>query len=259
MARDFSALNRHGRRDYEFVQGDSYKLVQQRYGSEMKNGVCMGIVLNWVKEKLTTSNGALRPTGTLLNSAERRFSTPPAGSSMPKWIGKQPAPKQDIGARNEATTLMGGMTHKYYQDKGADRNSAARKLGLLAGKYQPAPKAHPSNDGTYKPEHITDEAIAKTAEELPKGNAIVIELQQDGAGSGHAIAFYNSRGGTLYFFDPNAGVYEILRPFGEHLQQFVQAWLEVYRNETPTPVNWKTNYPDDWYGVYNRAGDGEGG
>ena len=81
MGRDFSALNKYGRREYKFAQVDSYgqikaEVMGANYKEDLKNGVCMGVVLNWVKEKLTTSNGLLRREGPLLNPITKRFSNP---------------------------------------------------------------------------------------------------------------------------------------------------------------------------------------
>ncbi len=233
MGRDFSALNKYGRREYKFAQADSYgqinaEVMGTNYSDNLQNGVCMGVVLNWTKEKLATSNGLFRRDGPLLNPTTKRFSNPLFGES---------------GPRNESTMLAGAMTHLAYVAK--SRGTVARELGLIEGAHDPRPTVR-QGDGNI-PGRIEDSTIAAAGTGLPKGNAIVVELEQDD-GSGHAIAFYRSRGGTLYFFDPNAGVYEV---FESNILNFVQAWLEVYVRENS--ITWKTA-ARDWCAVYNRTG-----
>ena len=280
MARDFRALDKHAHREYKFVQADSYRQVTETHGSDMSGGVCMGVVLNWVQEKLSTSNGLIHRDGPLRNPAIKHFSnplnplsrirngiSPPTDSLLGKLIGKQPGQPRGrkSGARNEATMLEGAKTQEIYRYKTSDQ--LVDELKLVPGGYTPEEKTHKvkyvePNAGTGRPqekfiaERADDAMIAGAGEQLPKGNAIVLDLKQQTGGSGHAIAFYKSRGGTLYFFDPNAGVYEISRPHGKHLLGFVQAWLEVYTKDTdehgvPTPKNWKTKDEHRWYSVYS--------
>lgn len=282
MARDFSALNKYAHREYKFVQGDSYSQVTANYGTELTSGVCMGVVLNWVKEKLTTSNGLVRAEGPLFNSAVRRFSnplnpvsrirngiSPPTDSVLGRLMGKQPLEPRGrkSGPRNETATLEGAHTQRIYRHK--THAQLVSDLNLVRGAYQPGEATNqvtyderlPGNrvKRTYLPVRVHDKTIAEAGGKLPKGNAIVLDLKQR-EGSGHAIAFYKSRGGTLYFFDPNAGVYEISRPHEKNLLGFVQAWLEVYTHDRnaegqATPRHWLTKDADLWYYVYNRTGN----
>ncbi|MCX5544301.1 YopT-type cysteine protease domain-containing protein [Paraburkholderia sp. CNPSo 3076] len=283
MARDFSALNKHAHREYKFVQADSYRQVRQTYGTDMDGGACMGVVLNWVKEKLSTSNGLLRPDGPLRNSAVKHFSnplnplsrirngiSPPTDSTLGKLIGKEPGQPRGrkSGARNEAAMLEGAKNQENY-NRYKTIDELVAELELDPGGYTPEEKTRKvkyvaQNAGTSRPqesfgaERVDDATIAGAGEQLPKGNAIVLDLKQEAGGTGHAVAFYKSRGGTLYFFDPNAGVYEISRPYEKHLLGFVQAWLDVYTkdkddNGVPTPKNWKTKDEHRWYSVYTRT------
>jgi hypothetical protein len=261
MGRDFSALNKYGRREYKFAQADSYgqinaEVMGTNYSDNLQNGVCMGVVLNWVKEKLATSNGLLRRDGPLLNPTTKQFSNPlnpfsrldkgisPSKSSpMNKFIDKGKS-----GPRNESTMLAGAMTHSAYLAKST--HTVARELGLIEAAHDPRPKVKPGDSNI--PVRIEDETIGAAGMDLPKGNAIVIELQQrERSGSGHAIAFYRSRGGTLYFFDPNAGVYEVFQSEASNVLKFVQAWLEVYVRENS--IIWQTA-SNNWCAVYNRTG-----
>ena len=157
---------------------------------------------------------------------------------MEKFIDKGKS-----GPRNKSTMMAGAMTQLAYL--AASRDTVARELGLVEGGHDPHPEVERGDRNT--PVRIEDKTIATAGTELPKGNAIVIELGQDG-GSGHAIAFYRSRGGSLYFFDPNAGVYEAFEP---NILNFVQVWLKVYVKEDS--ITWKTA-ASNWCAIYNRTG-----
>ncbi|MEM5314896.1 YopT-type cysteine protease domain-containing protein [Paraburkholderia sp. JHI869] len=282
MARDFRALNRYAHREYKFVQRDSYAQVRARYRADMADGVCMGVVLNWVKEKLSTSNGLRRVEGPLRNPTVQQFSnplnpltrirqgiSPPTHSLLGKLMGKQPGQphSRKSGPRNENTMLDGAHTQANYRYK--SRDDLVSDLGLVPGKHVPKEKmrqeqfAEKNARTGYTAQRIIavradDEMLAEAGENLPKGNAIVLDLKQEAGGPGHAVAFYKSRGGTLYFFDPNAGVYEISRPYSKYALPFMRAWLEVYTNDTDgdgnaTPRIWKAKDGDRWYSVFNRT------
>lgn len=57
--RDWSLLNPHARREYKFVQADSYARVTIHH-PHLAGGVCLGVVMNWIQEKLTTSDSWVR-------------------------------------------------------------------------------------------------------------------------------------------------------------------------------------------------------
>jgi hypothetical protein len=260
MGRDFSALNPYGHREYKFAQSDSYGRINAavmgaNYTAALANGSCMGVVLNWVKERLTTSNGLLRPDGPLLNPTTKHFSnpinplarldrgiSPPKDSLMSKFIDKGKS-----GPRNESTMLAGAMTQLAY--RAGTKQTVAQELGLMEGSHDQSPVIYRDPEHNI-PVRVEDETIEAAAKNLPKGNAIVIELKQTG-GSGHAIAFYRGRQGTLHFFDPNAGVYKVFES-GSSILNFVRAWLGVYVRENS--ITWETP-ANNWYAVYNRAGN----
>jgi hypothetical protein len=60
-------------------------------------------------------------------------------------------------------------------------------------------------------------ARATSLEWLPHGKGLCVAIT---LGTGlHAVAAYRSHGGSLYFFDPNIGVYAVADPVG-----FFSAW-----------------------------------
>jgi hypothetical protein len=237
MAVNFSALSEHAIRRYRFAQGDAIHLVLPAFS----NGVCMGIVLNWIKEKLSTSNGFLRLDGPVLKLTKKNFANPSSSNSI--------LMNSRIDQRNKHITKAGSVTHTTYVNE--SRDGAARKLNLVAASYEPKiiPKQGPAP--AFLQECITDETIAQTGINLPKGHAVIIEVENE-KHDGHVIAFYRSRGGTLYFFDPNAGVYEINDTGQSNMLGFVRAWLRVYATQEK-PIEWTTGQKD-WYAVFNRTG-----
>jgi hypothetical protein len=246
MGMNFSALNQYARREYKFAQSDSFEKINpdvmgSNYSESLAKGVCMGAVLNWVKEKMTTSNGILNENGPLLNPTTKRFAnplnpvsrisqgiSPPAGSPLASLIDKGKS-----GPRNADTMLAAAMTQNAYS--GRPVSTVARELGLVEADseddihiaQEPAP-----GGGVNR---LDDKTIAEAGENLRKGRAVIIEVEcKQGK---HAIAFYRSRGGSLYFFDPNAGVYTLDTPYKEYgdgfvvdatLHAFVKAWLDAY-------------------------------
>jgi hypothetical protein len=268
MGMDFSALNQYARREYKFAQIDSFQKINptvmgSNYSSNLAGGVCMGAVLNWVKEKMTTSNGILNKDGPLLNPTPKHFAnplnpvsrmsqgiSPPANSPLAGLIAKGKS-----GPRNADTMLAAAMTQNAYS--GRPVSVVAHELGLVDGDLddeihiaqEPAP-----NGGVKR---LDDKTIAEAGQNLRKGRAVVIEVEcQQGK---HAIAFYRSRGGSLHFFDPNAGVYALGTPYKEYgdgfvvdpaLLGFVRAWLKVYLKERnydfKTPVR-------NFYHVFKRS------
>src|SRR5258706_12654361 len=158
MGRDFSALNKYGHREYKFAQSDSYRQVDnwsRIHSLDLSGGVCMGTTLNWVKEKLTTSNGLLRSEGPLLNPTSKRFSnplnpvarldkgiSPPKDSLMNKFINKN---ESKSGPRNESTMAAGAMTQAAYEQNisrlglTVGTRRVTEELGLVPGTHEQYP------------------------------------------------------------------------------------------------------------------------
>jgi Yersinia/Haemophilus virulence surface antigen len=285
--RDFRPLNEYARREYKFAQADSMGLVKstiaadavhgnKHYSKELTDGACTGVSLNWIKEKLSTSNGLLRADGPLRNPVTRNFSNPlnpvsrlkrgisPSADSLPgKFMSKGTGAESKSGLRNQSTQLAGAMTHSVYvndintalenRDYGRkSRTVVARELGLhpVEHEVEPAVVKGPDN----QPVRDENRTIASAGTSLPKGSAMIIEVFPEGSKTGHTICYYRSRGDTLYFFDPNAGVYNVSEP---DLEQFVGAWRTAYSTAPNAPLNFKTKAGNDWYEVYSRADDTE--
>lgn len=346
MQRHWAWLDQYGKREYKFVQRDSYRPVLDRYPKDYQGGVCMGVAMNWIQEKLTTSNGLLRSKGPLFSAKERKFSnsvnpitrikeglSPSKDSLLSKFMKKG-----NSGERNQEAMLQGAHSQQIYMKR--DLRTLALELGLVDSSYDPVAK-HTKGIGGIPERHHAG-TIAKAAVELPKGTAMLIELSP-GADSkvlrkkknrppspykprvvrpatdsdaesvsnsetgerivpivdlpdiepdtepeinpqaqpkvaGHSIAFYRSRGGVLYFFDPNTGAYAIPKAgdqapslrddvlvargsdssnsvqAGEeretNAERFVKRWLAVY--EDADDIYWETP-AKHWSHTYSHA------
>jgi len=236
MGRDFSALDRFGHREYLFAQADSYDLVRHHY-PRLSGGACIGVALNWIKEKLTTSHGLFRENGLLSRSlpGSQRNSFSHSMNPLRRMTGKS-------ATHNQAAMLSGAMVQTAYYTLNNDASAVASELGLIKGEYSPQAKIVKGEAPSHLPERLHAESVAEAAAHLPRGVAILVDLKPtQGNGGGHSIAFYRSRGDTLYFFDPNAGVYTI--PNARNILPFIEAWLNVYLKIDG--ITWITQ-PDDW-------------
>jgi hypothetical protein len=281
--RDFGPLNDFARREYKFAQADSMGLVKstiaadevhgnKNYSKELTGGACTGVSLNWIKEKLSTSNGLLRADGPLRNPVTRNFSNPlnpisrlkqgisPSANSLPgKFMTKGAGAESKSGVRNQPAQLAGAMTHSVYlndlndarenRDYGRkSRTVVARELGLHPVQHEVKPVVF--KGANNQPERDENRTIASAGTSLPKGSAMIIEVFPEGGKTGHTICYYRSRGDTLYFFDPNAGVYNVSEA---DLENFVGAWHTAYSTAPNAPLDFKTKAGDDWYEVYSRS------
>ena len=72
----------------------------------------------------------------------------------------------------------------------------------------------------------------------------VVGRKPEKPGGGHAVAAYRSRGNTLYFFDPNCGVYDV-RDADKFFAAFVACYdgigydlaIQAHRNDGFTYVD----------------------
>jgi hypothetical protein len=142
MARDFSTLNQYAKREYKFVQADSFGLITSAINAgtlslARAGGVCMGATLKWINEKLTSSNSYIKPDGRLRGSAPREFSNSinlrsrvAAGLSIPgntvlgKVVTSNPflnrTFKGKSHARNESTMRQAADVQTTYANQSLD-------------------------------------------------------------------------------------------------------------------------------------------
>jgi hypothetical protein len=282
MARDFSELNNYAKREYKFVQADSYRLIDEaiRAGAlthDRARGVCMGATLKWINEKLSTSNSYIKSDGRLRGSTQRAFSNSinpvsraMAGLSIPrntapgKVVTSTPflnrAFKGKSNARNEGTMREAADVQTLYANGSVDTARVDMIKVMKTNDYTPSPiyeNVPIAQRFGYTPRRLESDTIARAAFGLPVGIVILIELHNAAGGAGHAIAFYRSRpsdmgsgGRTLYFFDSNAGVYKIAIATEANIKGFIEAWLRVYeRHENSVTLRTAAG---DWCTAFKR-------
>jgi hypothetical protein len=287
MARDFSELNNYAKREYKFVQADSYKLITQAVEAgalthDSEKGVCMGATLMWINEKLSTSNSYIKSDGRLLGSTQRSFSnsinpvsramaglsisrnTPLSRAVTSTPFLKRVFEKGKSHARNEGTMRQAANVQTAYASGSVDgaRNDMGMDKVMKTNEYIPrriyenVPPVAARFGATA--ECLESDTIARAAFGLPVGIIILIELDNAAGGSGHAIAFYRSRpsdmgsgGRTLYFFDSNAGVYKIAIATEANIKAFIEAWLRAYIVYERS-VTFRTSRSSDWCTAFKR-------
>lgn len=186
----------------------------------------------WIKEKVSTTNSKYRKR----KSDNKIFVTPTDESR--------------IHARNAE-----GMGHadrlQTLQVNGTDVSPISNALNLISD-------SHPVTLSWKKQDNIRvvnfPQTLTAAADSLPKGKSVCFEILIKRPGletAGHAVSIYRSRGGTLHFFDPNAGAYEV-----RDVQQFMEAWVTGCGNRgwSVSPYFRESRDDDDhsWYHVYTR-------
>jgi hypothetical protein len=213
----FAALNKLGVKGVALRQADHIGRLKQpeahfpdadlKFSHEnhrhLEHGICAGLSVNWLKEKLTTSNSRFRP-------APKNFVRSPSASRIDS-IMHAGALQQLIHGRDFTTLSALLDTH------GIDTDELAI----------------PQRKGAdHTPYPLIDKGFecACAAMKPGEGTLMVSSVYQAGARlGGHATALYKSHGGKLYFFDPNVGAYTVNDP-----AQFVAAWAASYaaRNQS---------------------------
>ncbi len=286
MARDFSELNNYAKREFKFVQADSYRLITQAIAAgalhlNTAGGVCMGATLKWINEKLSTSNSYIKSDGRLRGSTQREFSNSinpvsramaglsiPGNTALGKVVTSTPslnrAFKGKSNTRNEGTMRKAADVQTLYANGSANGSVDAARQDMTkvmkTNDYTPTPiyeNVPIAKSFGYTPQRLESATIASAAFCLPAGIAILIELNNAAGGPGHAIAFYRSRPGdmglggkTLYFFDSNAGVYKIAIATEANIKDFIEAWQRVYERHEHS-VTFRTA-AHDWCTAFKR-------
>lgn len=222
---NFAELKKYATKVYKFQQGTSIRALdpstprQQTHGAsinaiqmsaeefnEIKGGICAALAANWLKEKLTSPDDLV-------------FSGPSTGSGVHT-------------GQNLATVLDNAPLYRQYA-KSPSASAALALHGLKPSsslaRLDPTVQQQsirintysPGTDKEYKQRVVVSEPLvgasltkACSEEYLKQGRGVYISfsvLSRNPAkqGGGHATAAYRSRGNSLYFFDPNCGVYKI--------------------------------------------------
>jgi hypothetical protein len=202
-----------GRLEMEFRQGYLTHSFSNIVGEE---GACLSLVGNWLREKRE------HPVGRVMKRAigmdKRTFAATESGR----------------GGGRQLTAMRAALPgQEDYQDHPGTQ--LERVVNLLRSKglrFDPSSSANANSkavrfvEGSYP----RKADIAATLFEVTQinyvflGRGVCIGVRV-GAGL-HAVAAYRSHGGTLYFFDPNMGVYSV-----NDAEPFFKAWQARYEKK----------------------------
>jgi hypothetical protein len=232
---NFADLKQHATKVLKFTQGKTLPHLPRKTaeGGDMINavqfsddefnsvqgGVCASLSCAWLKEKLTSADD-------------------------PAFSGRSSGPAVHTG-RN-LTIAVGATPHQLAYAKTGKHETLFTAYGLTTG-TQPHSSDVLKRDGKqidirervnfewrtrkgWTTEINVADSLVKAcgSEVLKKGKGIYIAVSvvsriEGKDGGGHGVAVYRSRGNTLYFFDPNCGVYQITKP-----ATFFHTWVACY-------------------------------
>lgn len=187
--------------DTNFQGIDEKQKIPVSDQSRLKDGMCAGVTLKWLQEKLGGSNSVFRRSA--------------------KDFVHSPTLAQITNLRISAAVAQ--IDH--------DKNMISLVELLERNHVTATPmKEYKNKDRGPAPEHMayTDIPInfVRICRDMQKGSGVLMRTtikDKSGNTGHHATAIYKSRGGSLHFFDPNAGSYKIKNP-----AEFIKAWVETY-------------------------------
>jgi len=215
---DFRALKAYAEKEFAFKQRKSFGLVPA--GTE---GQCAGVTMMWIKEKITATRNPFRSRdGDVFSHA--------GPTSVHEHNGATVLAAYNLG--------RGAMS-------GRQLDNLEGGLGLTSTSNDVLPVAnYVAGTHTYD----LAASLARVADALKPGTAACVQMNISQSGSGgHLVAMYKSRNSRLHFFDPNAGIYNILK-----MNDFFSSWVAVYhaRNGVAAPkfngsdqTSWCRFYP----------------
>jgi hypothetical protein len=212
----FSALTAHARKLYKFKQRYSLGGVNEvsfpGNVSRLHNGVCMGVAIAWLEERLAYSNSWRHQVGRALHITSK---------SQRDFMPDRNVPEERTHRRNSGTVMRKGAPNQlYYSAHGTSR--ALQQRGMNERTVEAGGAMKPIPTGPAHQPTITNFAAAMAdacaSERLSVGTGVVFEFNvyENGAYTGgHAAAAHRSHGNQLQFFDANIGAYQVfnVRPF----------------------------------------------
>jgi hypothetical protein len=176
----------------------------------VKGGVCAALACAWLAEKLSSngddfegnSAGPDIHSGSNLNVVE---------AAVPKYLNYRKNSDVHELLEDYGVKISYGM-HPEIKRKREETTRDKRGMMQFATTLR-----------------VLETLVATTAVAvLPQGKGAYVAIRcestvPDRVSGGHAVAVYRSRGNTLYFFDPNCGVYKVL-----DATRFFGAWIAGY-------------------------------
>jgi hypothetical protein len=190
----------------------------------LKQGICAGLTAQWLKEKMYGSNG-------LLSRTPKNFVRTPTRAKMAEVMGE--------GARDQIS--------------GSDIDGMLARHRITTSAFPEMKNDKDAGDPTFKAYISLDRNFGTVCSELEKGKGAVLRLSvldtskplTKESSSRHAAALYKSRAGRVYFFDSNAGVYQVKDP-----ERFIGSWIRAYAASQKTL---SMRDPNDGYFACERA------
>lgn len=207
----FAALKHSGVKVAEVSQGLHIRQLRQpapglpdaglKFSHEnyrhLEHGICAGLTVNWLREKLTLSNSVFRPS-------PKQFVHSPSPGRLEQIMHAGAVQQLSHGRDGVRLSELLG-TH------GIDTAQLTVKQGM---------------DANLAPFPLIDKGFEQACAAMRRGDGMLMVTsvhENGGRIGGHATAMYKSHGDKVYFFDPNAGAYHVDKP-----AQFVQAWIASF-------------------------------
>ncbi len=233
---NFAALKQHATKEYKFKQGRSIaeldpqkaatsdainavKLSSSEFDG-IKKGMCAALAAHWLKEKLGSSSHPAfkgKSAGDAVH-AGRNLET--VSFNVPKFLAYAQSPSPEA----------------ILKQHGLEPSAKAADFQPMVTRSRIAEERHHNRDGSIRINRVSvvDTQVVESfvnacnVQFLKAGRGVYIAFKAKGRtlekpGGGHAVAAYRSRGSTLYFFDPNCGVYAITDPAA-----FFRAFVACY-------------------------------
>jgi hypothetical protein len=199
----------------------------------MDMGICAGVAINWLNEKLSTTGGL-------------------AGTFQRKRFNQSIIGIRSI--RNVVAMWEGAQTKRDFVNK--EMAEVADDLGMKIDNQITLTIIEPSGITDYG--GLAGDVPATLAQallRLPQGSGALISLRQLKAGRkspwGHTVSMYKGRSGRMYFFDASIGSYHVA-----NASEFFRVWNDVYQNEKSTSQSFDTILGQgSWYRCFVRKAE----
>jgi hypothetical protein len=239
---NFTALKAHAVKVYKFTQGKTLPHLPHKVGTDgdvinevnfsddefesLQSGVCASLAAAWLREKLTSPDAlafAGPSSGSAIHTGKNLATTVPAAL---KYLDYKSSVGEQLHASNNYILGLHGLSE----------SAKTSNFNVVKTDRVPTVERSRQRDGTvYEKKTFTNVTNALDTlvnacdvRYLTKGRGVYISVTMTSTtpakrGGGHAVAAYRSRGKTLYFFDPNCGVYEV-----HDVRGFFRAWIDCY-------------------------------
>jgi hypothetical protein len=206
--------------EYEFNQGT---LADQFQFEEAEDGVCAGLVINWLLEKMSTSNGFRASIARAFGGGTSRSFY---GAATP---GRQEAVLRSGRRAQQAYEAAGLRTMRYSLAEAGLQVDDATTGHANTSSLNPSGALVMGRGDANRPVARVVESLVQAASEflLSKGCGLIVGITLDRGG--HTVGIYRSHGSNIHFFDPNIGVFKV-----RDLSAFLESWLDYYRFKSIT-------------------------